>query len=103
MAKTTKKKSDKIAVKKIEIEVGGKILGLTPEEMKELRDILDATFPKETVYVPGSPIIIKEPVYRSWPYRRWSDPVWIGGPKLISTGSTAEDMHTGTLRLSCKC
>jgi hypothetical protein len=52
-------------VKKIILEVGAHELSLTIEEAKSLRDILDATFPKEPTYIPYQPIIIEKP-YRPW-------------------------------------
>lgn len=42
------KQKEKIAVTKIEIKIGGKTLSLTPEEMNELKDILNETFPYNT-------------------------------------------------------
>ncbi len=60
----------KIEVKTIEIVVGKKVISLSPEELRELRDVLDATFPREVVkYVPSAPIYIERPIYkRSWEY-----------------------------------
>lgn len=84
----------KIKVERIEIKIGDKSISLTPEEMKELRDIIDQTFPKEVVYVPGRPIIIEKPIYPPpidpWPWKRWNKPIWIARERtwsLCSNGS----------------
>jgi hypothetical protein len=78
----------KIKVDAIKITIGRKTLELTPDELKELRDILDATFPKATVQPWPAPVIIERPVYREWPYRRWHEPFWsdttAGGGKILS-------------------
>ncbi len=62
--------SDTIKVETIKIQIGRKTLELTPEELRELRDVLDATFPKpkkESV-MPYYPVIIHEPSPRPWKY-----------------------------------
>lgn len=66
----------KIKVETIRITIGRKTLELTPEELKELRDILDETFPKYIVPPTPAPIIIERPVYKKWPYPRWTEPVY---------------------------
>ncbi len=66
----------KIQVDKIRISIGRKVLELTPDELRELRDVLDATFPTETRYVPSQPIIIERPTYPR-PWRYW-DTTWCG-------------------------
>ncbi len=60
----------KIEVKTIEVVVGKQVISLSPEELRELRDVLDATFPREVVrYVPSAPIYIERPIYeRPWEY-----------------------------------
>ena len=98
--------SDQIKVERIEIKIGKKVLSLTPEEMKELRDVLDATFPKKkTVYVPGQPIIIKKPVY-PWPrpYPHW-EPLWIQADqptKYVEYEKSPTWRSNSVLRLECK-
>lgn len=43
--------SKKIAISKIEIRIGKNVLKLSLQEMKELKEILDETFPEgKTVY-----------------------------------------------------
>ena len=67
-----------IKVDKIRLELGGHTLELSIEQMKELRDLLNETFPnKETVYFPTAPVVIRKPV---WPYQfRYWEPSWYGG------------------------
>jgi len=61
----------KIKVDTIKITIGRKTLELTPEELKELRDVLEATFPsKMTVYMPTAPTIIERPGFPT-PWRHW--------------------------------
>lgn len=62
--------SDKIKVSKIRIEIGDVVLDLSPKQMRELRDVLDATFPTETRFLPGQPYVIERPA------RPWSGPYW---------------------------
>jgi hypothetical protein len=72
MAKTVK-------VDKIQITIGKKTIELSPDELKELRDVLDATFPKETTrWLPSQPITIPYPVYPQT-FRYWE-------PRWTSTG-----------------
>lgn len=66
------KDSKKITVSKIEIKIGDKVLTLTPAELKELKDVLERTFPSESVkFIPSQPIIIDRPwlypVAPQWP------------------------------------
>ena len=70
-----------VKIKKIEIIVGKQTISLSPEELKELKDVLDAAFPKETVYWPSYPVVIPEPVWPK-PYRYWE-------PYVSWSGSTA--------------
>jgi hypothetical protein len=72
---------DKVAVKKIVIQVGEKELALTPEAAQELLDALKDLLEKPSVtYVPYP---VSEPVRR--PYKFW-EPVWIYLPSG-TTGS----------------
>ena len=65
------KNTDKIEVSKIEIKIGGKVISLTLAEAKELRDILDETFPK------ASPVTIIRDHYYPRPYYA---PIWVSQP-----------------------
>jgi hypothetical protein len=75
--------SNQIQISKIEIKIGKQVISLTPDELKELKAVLDATFPEKEVvkWIPQNPIIIDRPVYPpnygdiTWPYKRW-DIVW---------------------------
>ena len=58
-----------VSISKINIKIGKKEVELTPDEAKELQEILNETFgKKERVYIP-SPYPVVQPVYR--PYRYW--------------------------------
>ena len=98
--------SEQIKVERIEIKIGKKVLNLTPEEMKELRDVLDKTLPKgKTVYIPGQPIIIEKPAY-PWhrPYPHW-EPTWISTaqPKKIVEYEKGPTWRSNSvLHLECK-
>lgn len=61
-----------IKISKIELEVGENKFKLSLAEARELKKILDDTFPnKEVVYIPSTPIYIdRYPQYR-WPYGTW--------------------------------
>lgn len=80
------KSSKGVKIVKVELEIGGKVIRLSLEEAKELRDILKDTFP-EKEYVPSQPIVIRE-----YPWRHWE-------PYYTTCGGsmTADD----TLRLTC--
>jgi hypothetical protein len=54
----------KVKVEKIRITIGRKVLELSPDELQELREVLDAAFPVTTKYVPSHPIVIERP---TWP------------------------------------
>lgn len=58
--------SKKVKIGNIEIEIGGRVMKLKLEEAKELRDMLNSTFP-EKEYIPSTPIIIDRDYY---PWRR---------------------------------
>ena len=59
--------SKKTKISKIVLEVGGKKIEMSLSEARELKQILNDTFPdKETVFIPSTPVIIK----RQWPYWR---------------------------------
>lgn len=90
------KQPDKIAVTEIKIMIRGKALSLTPEEMNELKDILNTTFPDPSPAIYQAPVIIERPYYRPR-WREW-DITWgtttDGQPGqtmcLALTGGTAE-------------
>ena len=87
--------SNKIAVSKIIIKIGSQTLSLTPQELKELKDVLEATFPTEkTVFVPSAPVIIREPVpiYPS-PWNEPYCPTW--APWTVTCESGTLSIVTG--------
>ena len=60
--------SNKIAITKIEINIGDKKIELSIEDAMELKRILNDTFPDKVPYCPPPcPIIIHEPC------KRWND------------------------------
>ena len=61
-----------ISISKINIRIGKKEVELTPDEAKELQEILNETFgKKEIVYIP-SPYPVVQPVQPVYPpYRYW--------------------------------
>ena len=67
------------AIKKIELDLGGKTVNLTPEQAKNLKDALDELFGKEVIreivherdYTPV-PYMPTEPYYRrTYPFWEW--------------------------------
>lgn len=80
--------SKTVKVDRIRITVGNKTIDLTPDELKELRDVLDATFGKETVFAPYSPIVIERPAWPRWPYHHWCQPTYISTGGYPSKGSS---------------
>lgn len=83
--------NDKIKISRIEINIGKKTLSLTLAEMKELKAVLDETFPEETIrYIHSpapEPIIIDRPV---WPRPHWPRPLWeiTCGPSVMCLSRT---------------
>ena len=78
-----------VSISKINIKIGKKEVELTPDEAKELQEILNETFgKKETVYIPGSPIYIERPYIRPYPY--WT----------VTYGNTSQPTSGGTLTYS---
>ncbi len=67
---------NKIEVSKVEIKIGKKIIPLSLEEAKELKDILNETFPDP------SPTIIN-----NYPNRWWHEPI-INYPLAPRWGTT---------------
>lgn len=98
-----------VKVEKVEIKIGRKVISLTPDELRELRNALEDLFPAEKVrIVSGAPIIIDRP-YRvpDAPWRRPWTPYWCGtGDTSQDTSKRLEDWSSvsgkGTLRLECK-
>src|SRR5262245_45274545 len=66
---------DTIQVTKIEIRIGAKTLSLSIEEMKELKEILNDTFPNPVQILPPAPVVIERPIYPRWPWSKW-DVTW---------------------------
>ena len=62
--------SEQIKVSKIEIKIGKQVISLTPDELKELKAVLEATFPNKEVikWIPQAPIIIDRPIYPVSPF-----------------------------------
>ena len=68
--------SKKTKIELIKISVRGKEFELTPDEVKELKSILNELFPEPAPAIQPQPIIIKERVYEK-PWKYWN-PVWVG-------------------------
>ncbi len=63
-------KSKRVKIGSIEIEINGEVIKLGLEEAKELKDILNDTFPeREITYVSYPPIYIER--YREYPRWGW--------------------------------
>ncbi len=83
-----------IKVSKIEIKIGKQVISLTPDELKELKDVLEKTFPSEKIqwipsqpiYVPWTSPYIGTPVQ---PYNPWQ-PMW-----TVTCESPLGDNHNG--------
>ena len=69
-------KTSDISINKVEIKIGKKVLALKLEEAKELKKILNETFPD--IVQDFNPIIIKEYIekYPCQPYRPFWSPTW---------------------------
>ncbi len=59
----------KVSISNVEIEIGGKVIKMTLDEVRELKDVLNDLFPQPT-YIPSQPIIIDRRRY-DWPWRTW--------------------------------
>ena len=95
-------KSKKIEVKAVEIDIAGEKLRLSPDQARELRDILLETFPKDAPvpYIPYIPPIIIErerrlrpydgphPWYPSYPWITWGSDYTTSGTLLLTSGGT---------------
>lgn len=85
---------DKVEIKKVVINIGGKELNLTVEEAKELRDLLNGTFgEKETIYIPQYPVYPDNPYY---PWRYWKVD-WQYCPTITVSNTSCTD---GTMYIS---
>ena len=66
-----------VKIEHVKLKIGNKIIELSMDDLKELKKILDETFPGETVvFLPGIPVYVEKtyPVYippLEWPPRRW--------------------------------
>lgn len=93
------------AIKKIELDLGGKIVSLTPEQAKNLKDALDDLFGEKVVRIIEKeyvPLPFPHPIDRypreSWrPYWEWS-----GSPYQFTTtaGTTQYCSNTESMRLT---
>ena len=87
--------SEQIKVSKIEIKIGKQVISLTPDELKELKNVLEAAFPEKEVikWIPQAPIIIDRPIYPKWPY--WDNsPTFPNWPNRwdITCSSSSKDL-----------
>ena len=93
-------------IKKIELDLGGKTITLTPEQAKNLKDALDSLFGKQIVKVieervvrdsypwPVAPI---RPYYPVWEYQPALHDLVTCGTSLTNSCSFGND----TLKLTC--
>lgn len=95
------------AIKKIELDLGGKVVSLTPEQAKNLKEALDELFGKEVIreYFP----IVKEkeyvPVpypapYRPTPYYYWEWQPYLFDRVTCESVGNLTTSCSGTLRLT---
>jgi len=88
------------AIKKIELDLGGKIVSLTPQQAQNLKDALDDLFGKEIVKVIEKEFITipqPYPVYRDiepWRPRWYYDKVW------CDSNTASYKYDSDTLRLT---
>jgi hypothetical protein len=72
-----KQKSTKVM--SVEFEINGKILKMSLEQARELRDMLNNAFPKETSqFYPYNPVIY---------YKYWNEPVYTPSSTLTVSSS----------------
>jgi hypothetical protein len=89
---------NQIAVSHIEIKIRDNTLRLSPEEFRELRDILNATFPAEVKWYPApAPVFIPAPSYplEWYPPKHWD----IGWP--VSPGPYCGDSGSALPQTMC--
>jgi hypothetical protein len=79
-------------IEKVLIDVGeGKKLELTMAEAKELRDVLNSTFPEQTVtYIPA-PYPVYPITYPTWRGKWWSYTSTAGDTLSLSLGGTSHE------------
>lgn len=84
-----------VEIGKIEIKVAGKVLVLTLDQAKELRDILNDTFPRVTATAFPYPVVVREPVYIPQPiYPHWTTtPIWCGSAVGLAGESRCESLQ----------
>jgi len=58
--------SDEIKVSKVVITIGNTEVSVTPDQLKELKEAIDAMFPQQR-------LVVREVVYRDWMYRPFID------------------------------
>lgn len=101
------------AIKKIELDLGGKVVSLTPEQAKNLKEALDELFGKEVIreYFPAKEYIpvpyptpyrplvpyFERPYYWEWPH--YGDRITCEGKEFVGS-LTASCTDSGTLRLT---
>lgn len=89
-------KKSEMKIEKISIKMGDKTVELTLEQAKELKDILNDTFPEPVV---NQPATFPYPIYIERPYPYWKqwDTVWCG-----NTINSPDFVRNGTLTCSLK-
>lgn len=78
-----------IRVSKIEVEMGKKVVPLTLEQAKELRDALNALFGSP---IGGTTIIYRDRYHDRWPYVTWESPrttFWCGDTSVSCDAKNA--------------
>ena len=94
------------AIKKIELDLGGKVVSLTPVQAKNLKDALDDLFGKEIIkviekeYIRDSyplPYPAPYPIYPRRPYWEW-EPHYLTAVDVDAAGNYSFDSNT--LRLT---
>ena len=92
--------ANQIAVSHIEIKIRDNTLRLSPEEFRELRDILNATFPAEVKWYPTpAPVYIPPitiPMDTPYPWRHWEVTCQSG---VCGDGASTVDCQTMCLAL----
>lgn len=101
------------AIKKIELDLGGKVVSLTPKQAQNLKDALDDLFGKEIIKViekeyirdlyPIPYPVPYQPLQPFWEWRR--EPYYYGTTGVVGLAGTYTDdkcycSDSGTLRLT---
>ena len=98
------------AIKKIELDLGGKTISLTPQQAKNLKDALDDLFGKEIIkviekeYIRDSyplpyPLPQPYPIYPRRPYWEW-EPHYLTGTTANIDGAGNYSFDNDILRLT---